>query len=52
MNPRPRAGRNLAIFWLVLLGLPIVLLAGCLVLGFRPCCTDLPPPTSVSTGTR
>jgi hypothetical protein len=30
MDPRRRARRNLVIFWLVLIGIPVVLVGGCL----------------------
>lgn len=45
MDQHKRARRNLLIFWMVLIGIPLLLVSSCVVFGLKPCCTDIALPT-------
>jgi hypothetical protein len=47
MDARKRASRNLAVFWLVLIGIPLLLLGSCATGLLKPCCTDPPSETAM-----
>ena len=51
MDPQRRVRRNLRIFWLVLVGTPLLIFASCVALGIKPCCTDSMPPAPAATPT-